>query len=180
MNLEFLKNCGTVKQYSTGDFICKEAEPGKTAFLLLQGEVGIIMGSFIDRQKMVASLQPGVIFGEMSLLENKPRNASVVASQDNTLVLEIEKSNFLIIMKADPDIAYKLLRTLLERTDRTMGEIGPAYEDFVLKVKTDTIYQQLMKITEEQFQEIVSRDSEYALQLLKFLSHTLAEINTKM
>jgi len=41
----------------------------------------------------------------MSLLENKPRNASVVARKDDTLVLEIEKENFLSVLNTDKDVA---------------------------------------------------------------------------
>lgn len=92
MNIELLKTLGKVRKYNQGQFICLEKEEGNTAYLLLQGRTDIILGSFRDASQKVAQLQPGVIFGEMSLLENKKRNASVQAAVDNTMVLEIEKS----------------------------------------------------------------------------------------
>ncbi len=180
MNLEVLKNCGTVKQYRNGEFICKENEMGNTAFLLLQGRVNIMLFSFEDEPKEVAVLSPGVIFGEMSLLEDKPRNASAVAGHNETLVLEIDKSNFLNIIKADSDIAFNLLRTLLVRMEKSMKELSQRDAAYVREISRDNRYLQIQKLTKEQFQEIVGRDSEYAQQLLKFLSHTLAGIDTKM
>ena len=180
MNLELLKTCGRVRKYQAGEFICTENETGSTAFLLLQGNVKIILHSFEDIQKEAALLSPGVIFGEMSLLENKPRNASVVAECDETLVLEIDKSNFLNIIKADTDVAFNLLRTLLGRVERSMVAVDCNKLAYLEKIRKDKRYLQIQKLTKEQFQEIVGKDSEYAQQLLKFLSHTLADINTKI
>ena len=84
------------------------------------------------------------------------------------------------IIKADPDIAFNLLRTLLGRMEKSMEKLGPGEAAYVWEIRKDNRYLQIQKLTKEQFQEIVAKDSEYAQQLLKFLSHTLADIDTKM
>ena len=94
MNIELLRTLGKVKKFNKGEFICLEKEAGNMAYLLLQGKTEVIFRSFEDNNYRVAELQPGTFFGEMSLLENKVRNASVQSTVDNTLVLEIEKSIF--------------------------------------------------------------------------------------
>ena len=72
MKLEILKTLGKVKKYQKGEFVCVENEGGNCAFLLLEGNVTIMLKSFADKPKIVATLSEGTIFGEMSLLENKP------------------------------------------------------------------------------------------------------------
>jgi len=62
----------------------------------------------------LAVLQPGDIFGEMALLENKPRSASAVAHGGVT-TLAINKANFETMVQAQPQLAVKLITILSER-----------------------------------------------------------------
>lgn len=101
MNIELLRSMGTLRKFQKGEFICLENEEGDTAYLLLQGYADVILGSFEDKNQRVAVLRPGTFFGEMSLLENKVRNASVQARTDDTMVLEIGKSQFFEILQAN-------------------------------------------------------------------------------
>lgn len=180
MNIELLKTLGKLKKFNKGEFICVENETGDTAYLLLQGNVEVVLGSFTDAIRTVTQLQPGTIFGEMSLLENKPRNASIIACDDNTLVLEIEKSNFLSILKTDKEIAWNLLCTLLDRMEKLM--LFNDLKDFVFVAgyKKNRYYMQLTKLSKEQFGAIIDKDDEYAIKLLKFLSSSLAEMNEEL
>ena len=98
MNIEAFKSLGHLKQFTIGEFICTEKEEGDTAYLLLQGMVDIIRDAHLKSPEQIARLRPGVVFGEMSLLENKPRNASVIAATDDVIVLELTKDNFLSII----------------------------------------------------------------------------------
>ena len=180
MNIELLKTLGKIKKFSKGDFICVENETGNTAYLLLQGDVDVVLGSFSDAIRTITQLQPGTIFGEMSLLENKPRNASIIACGDNTLVLEIEKGNFLSILTHDKEIAWNLLCTLLDRMEKLM--LFNDLKDFVFVAgyKKNRYYMQLTKLSKEQFSAIIDKDGEYAIKLLKFLSSSLAEMNEEL
>ena len=180
MNIELLKTLGKLKKYGNGDFICTENETGNTAYLLLLGNVDVVLGSFTDSIRTVTQLQPGTIFGEMSLLENKPRNASIIARSDETMVLEIEKSNFLSILTTDKEIAWNLLCTLLDRMEKLM--LFNDLKDFVFVAgyKKNRYYTQLTKLSKEQFGAIIDKDGEYAIKLLKFLSSSLAEMNEEL
>jgi len=177
MNVALLKTLGTVKQYNQGEFICVEKEEGETAFLLLTGSADVLLRSFGDQPKCVATLKAGTIFGEMSLLENKPRNASVVVSSSTLQALEIKKSNFLRILKFDTSLGYGLLQTLLSRMDKEMDDMYRANIAYVNKIRSDKNYQVIKALNEEQFASILQKDDQQALTLLKYLSHTLAEIN---
>lgn len=180
MNIELLKTLGKLKKFNKGDFICSENETGNTAYLLLQGNVDVVLGSFTDSIRTVTTLVPGTIFGEMSLLENKPRNASIIANIDNTMVLEIEKHNFLSILATDKEIGWNLLCTLLDRMEKLM--LFNDLKDFVYVAgyKKNRYYVQLTKLSKEQFGAIIDKDGEYAIKLLKFLSSSLAEMNEEL
>lgn len=180
MNIELLKTLGNVKKYQKGEFVCVENEEGNTAYLLLQGRVEITLGSFTDSVMRIAELTPGAIFGEMSLLENKPRNASVVTRTDDVLVLEIEKSNFIIILKSDKEIAWNLLCTLLNRAKKLMKENKLRGFEAIAGYRKNMFYVQLKNMSQEQFESIVDKDEEYAFKLLKFLSSALAEMNDEL
>lgn len=177
MNIETFKSFGHLKQYTIGEFICTEKEEGNTAYLLLQGTVTIVRDAHLKAPEQIAQLPPGVIFGEMSLLENKPRNASVIAATDDVIVLELTKDNFLSIINCDKEIAWNLLRTLLTRTETGIQNCPFGSLAFVTDFKNNNYYLQLQKMSCDQFYEIIAHDGEYALKLLKFLSSTLARLN---
>ena len=177
MNIELLKQLGNVKRFNKDEYICLEKERGNTAYLLLQGKTDIVCGSFEDQCHKVAELQPGAIFGEMSLLENKERNASVHATVDDTLVLEIEKSNFLEILRIENEVAWNLMSMLLARMEKMMNELQHGNYASVAGYRKNTCYLRLKKLTKEQFEKIARQDSEQMMTLLKFLSSSLAEMD---
>jgi len=180
MNIDLLRTLGRVKKFNNGDFVCIENEEGHTAYLLLQGYVDITLASFTDSNKKVAQLTPGTIFGEMSLLENKPRNASVVARKDDTLVLEIEKENFLSVLNTDKDVAWSLLCTLLARAEKIIQGNNINQCKALNGYHKNNFYIQLKHMTKEQFESIIEHDGEHTLKILKFLSHALAEMNDEV
>lgn len=177
MNIDAFKSLGHLRQYTTNEFICNENEEGTTAYLLLQGIVNIKRDTQLKSPEHIARLRPGAIFGEMSLLENKPRNAAAIAATDDTIVCELTKDNFLSILSYDKEIAWNLLRTLLLRTEEGIQNCQLGSLAFVTGFKQNTYYLQLQRMSKEQFFEIVEKDEEYAMKLLKFLSSTLAHLN---
>lgn len=177
MNIDAFKSLGHLKQFTSKEVICVENEEGDTAYLLLQGMIDIVRDAHLSSPEHIARLRPGVIFGEMSLLENKPRNASAIAVTDDVIVLELTKDNFLSIIDYDKEIAWNLLRTLLNRTELGIQNCPFGSLAFITNFKSNTYYLQLLKMSREQFYDIISHDDEYAMKLLKFLSSTLAQLN---
>lgn len=180
MNIELLRTLGRVKSYRQGEFVCLEQEPGNTAFLLLKGTADVICGSFEDRCRKVAQLLPGAIFGEMSLLENKARNASVQATAEDTMVLEIEKNNFLLTLQADCEIAWNLMCSLLTRMENMMNEISRSGLPSAAVYQSSACYLQLKQLNRQQFYKMIEQDVNYVFSLLKFLSSSLAAMNEEM
>src|SRR6056297_319268 len=99
--------------FQPGDIIFCEYEPGDNFYLIQSGRVQIvkILG---DIEKNIDILYPGEIFGEMAILEEAPRSATVVAI-DRVKALEFNRENFEVLMKGNPQIAFKLLKLFTKR-----------------------------------------------------------------
>ncbi len=106
-------SAGLQKQFSGDTMIFSEHEPGEDLFIIQQGKVNITK-IINNKEVLLAVLQPGDIFGEMALLENKPRSASAIAFGDAVL-LQVNKSNFEAMVVAQPQMATKLITLLSER-----------------------------------------------------------------
>lgn len=96
-----------------GEVIFCEHEPGDAFYLIQQGKVKIvkIVG---DIEKMLDTLNPGEFFGEMALLEEAPRSATILALTDVRL-LEFNKANFEVLMQGQPQIVLNLLKLFAKR-----------------------------------------------------------------
>ena len=89
MDIDVLKNCGTVKTFEQGQILCQEGEIGHSMYILLMGEVEISINSFSDNPQSLGCMPEGSFFGEMSLLEDKPRSATIIACSQEVIVLEV-------------------------------------------------------------------------------------------
>lgn len=101
------------KQYNPGEIIFCEYEPGNTFYFILSGTVRItkIVG---DAEKTLDTMSSGDIFGEMAILEQQPRSATVIA-ENEVKVLEFNKENFEVLLQSNPQMALKLLKIFCKR-----------------------------------------------------------------
>jgi CRP-like cAMP-binding protein len=98
--------------YDPGEKIITSGSKGNSFFIVYEGQVEIVAKSLFS-SKTVAELGPGELFGEMSLLENKPRTADVVAK--NACKLFILKSlDMPTLVKENPSFK-EALRKLSEK-----------------------------------------------------------------
>jgi CRP/FNR family cyclic AMP-dependent transcriptional regulator len=99
-------------EYNAGDTVIQEGEPGDSFF------VAVVSGG-----KTLHRLIPGDHFGEISLLDGRPRSASVVAETPLSL-LSLPRTSFLRLVKEDADLARALLASLarmVRRVDRSLA-----------------------------------------------------------
>jgi CRP/FNR family cyclic AMP-dependent transcriptional regulator len=96
-----------------GSIIFCEYAPGDNFYLIQSGRVQIvkIMGNI---EKILDILNPGEVFGEMAILEEAPRSASAIAL-DKVQALEFNRANFEMLMRGNPQIAWKLLKLFTKR-----------------------------------------------------------------
>jgi CRP-like cAMP-binding protein len=94
--------------------ILREGEWGDSIFLIGSGSVQIVLLGKDGQEIMLAILRNGEVFGEMGLLQQKPRSATVIA-REPCILLEIKGEEFLKLAHTYPDIELKMLLTLSER-----------------------------------------------------------------
>jgi pSer/pThr/pTyr-binding forkhead associated (FHA) protein len=111
----------TIREVGTGEVILREVDPGDSAYLILEGEVSV--RKFTESGELeLARLGPGEIFGEMSMVDEKPRSASIIAEQ-TTRLKEMRRSEFLRSFQHDPEFVTSLLRVLFERLRETTARL---------------------------------------------------------
>jgi CRP-like cAMP-binding protein len=106
-----------------GDYIFREGELGTEMFIIHDGRVEVLQ-KVGEEEKCLAVFEKGDFFGEMSLLEDLPRAASVRALSDVRL-LQINGATFSQMLRDNPEIAVRMMRKLSRRmreTDRLLRE----------------------------------------------------------
>lgn len=101
------------KKFQRGSVIFAEFDVGESFYLVQSGRVRLIK-IINGKERYLDVLQPGEIFGEMSILDNSPRSASAVA-YDDVVALEFNRENFEVLMMGNPAIAMRLLKTFVRR-----------------------------------------------------------------
>ena len=96
--------------YDRGKTIVQEGQTGLRMYAVLEGRVAVTVGG----SGIIERLGPGGVFGELALIEQAPRLASVVAETDCQL-LPVSRTAFLLLVKTSPDFAESLLGALAER-----------------------------------------------------------------
>ena len=177
MDIDVLKKCGKNVTYKRGQVICQEGEIGHSMFILLQGNADITINSFSDQAQNLGTLQEGSFFGEMSLLEGKPRSATIVALSDEVIVLEIAEENFPMLLLNASSITFRILLTLNNRLNAMLDRIEEDDKKFVFKYKRNPIYNTIQKLDVRSFHNISQKDPDYVLELLKYLSSSLEKLN---
>jgi CRP-like cAMP-binding protein len=96
-----------------GTLIIRENDPGVTAFYIESGRVEVTK-DVNGKRAHLAFLQKGATFGEMSMVDELPRSASVTAVEE-TLVREFHREDLYAAMMGNPEIFSHFLRNIFER-----------------------------------------------------------------
>ncbi|MCZ6875962.1 MAG: cyclic nucleotide-binding domain-containing protein [bacterium] len=104
----------TLRQYAAGEAILRQNDHGETAYIIERGQVEIIKTLPDGQQIHLAFLGSGETFGEMSMIDDKPRSATVVTVEE-TVVREIHRDAFFQSLQTDPEVGLNLLKILFER-----------------------------------------------------------------
>jgi CRP-like cAMP-binding protein len=115
-----------VRTRASGTLIVAQDEPGDAMFILAQGRVKVALFGENGRELTLTELRPGEFFGEMSLIDSRPRSANVVAMDDAT-VLALTRDSFLQHVKQHPQTALNIMGELskrLRRADETIASLA--------------------------------------------------------
>ncbi len=100
-------------EFSPNEIIFCEFEPGNEFYFIHSGQVKIVK-IINNTEKTLDILDAGEIFGEMAILEEEPRSASVIALE-HVKLFKFHRDNFETILHGNPQLAYKLLMIFAKR-----------------------------------------------------------------
>jgi CRP-like cAMP-binding protein len=102
-----------VQKYPKGNLLFAEGESGHNLYIIQSGSVKIT--KIVNNQEVVlAVLNKGDIFGEMAMLEDKPRAATAEIYEDSTL-MAVNQANFTELINIQPDMVVKMATLMSER-----------------------------------------------------------------
>lgn len=101
------------KQYTAGQVIFSEGEPGNAMYIVWSGRVAVVKGD-LEYPTLLGYRGVGEVVGEMALLEDEPRSASIVAAE-NVRLLRITRQNFEQLLSQNPRLGLSILSTLSAR-----------------------------------------------------------------
>ncbi len=143
--LRTLAKVTVTRTFPKESFIILADEEGDALFVIAKGQVKVSLVSEDGREVILSLLGPGAVFGELSLLDGKPRSANVVATEDTELVM-LRRSDFLQLLHRVPQIAISLLAELAARLRKTDRKI----EGLALLDVTSRISETLLQLASEQ------------------------------
>jgi len=107
--------------YRAGQALVRQGQPGDAAYVLVAGKAEVSVETE-SGDYVVATLGPGDVVGEISILCDSPRTATVTASTDVS-ALRVRKDSFLQLLRQFPEIAAEVMRSLAERLTHTNEEL---------------------------------------------------------
>ncbi len=122
------------KVFKEGDIIFTEDSIGNSMMIITSGEVRVSQKSDPDNEEALIVLKKGDLFGEMGLLEDLPRSATVIA-HSNVVMLEIKREDFLEFLKKDSDSGVKILIKLSKILSSRLRETDTKLKTFISLTK---------------------------------------------
>lgn len=117
------------EEKAKGSVVFQEGDPGRNLLIITKGTASAYMQLPSDGRIRLASFGPGTIFGELALLDEGPRSATIVAD-DYLICYSLSKDNFAELANNEPAVAIKLLASLgrelsgrLRVANRTIQEL---------------------------------------------------------
>jgi CRP/FNR family transcriptional regulator, cyclic AMP receptor protein len=109
------------KEFRQGDVLFREGEPGTEMYVIQAGKVNITK-TVRETEKILATLGAGEFFGEMSILNHKPRSAGAVVAEDAKLLV-IDPKTFEGMIRGNVEIAVRLIKKLSDRLQEADEQI---------------------------------------------------------
>lgn len=110
--------------YQPGEDVVRQGEPGDSAYIILSGEADVLV-STPTGELNVAALGCNDIIGEIAILMDIPRTATVRASSELT-ALRIDKDHFFRLVTEVPEMGIEIMKELARRLEKTTADLREA------------------------------------------------------
>ena len=114
------------RSFSPGEPICRLGDPGLSMMAVVVGVVRISLPTVRGKELILADLPAGELFGEIAMLDGKPRSANATALTACDLLV-LERRNAIPFLEANPAVCLRLMEILcaqIRRSDERMADIA--------------------------------------------------------
>ena len=132
------------RTYPKGTVLFREGEKGEEMYVIQGGKVQISM-KVRGVEKILSVLQPGEFFGEMAILNSKPRSATAVVAEDAKLLV-IDSKTFEAMVRGNAEISLRMIKKLAARLQEADDQI----ENLLLKDHNSKVVHALARLAETQ------------------------------
>ena len=132
------------KQIPTGTVLFREGDRGEEMFILQSGKVKISK-KIRGVEKTLATLEKGEFFGEMAILNDKPRSATAETIEESEMLV-IDRKTFDALIRGNVEIAVRFIKRLADRLRETNDQM----EALMIKDNTSRLVSVLAKQLREQ------------------------------
>jgi CRP-like cAMP-binding protein len=118
-----LKQVAAIAQerlFSDGETICRQGEAGEEMFIVISGEARVVLDAEGGQSRDLARRRPGEVVGEMAIISQEPRMASVLAAGQVRL-LSIDRRSFEGMLHERPETGLAVMRVLSQRLREAQG-----------------------------------------------------------
>jgi signal transduction histidine kinase len=109
-----LRRIAQERQFAAGKEIFREGDPGDGVYVIRDGLVEIAHVVNSQSHRVFSRPGPGEIFGEMAVIEDRPRSATATAAKD-TRIYFIPRDEMLALLKRSPGLAFNVLQEISRR-----------------------------------------------------------------
>lgn len=108
-------------QFASGQRVFSQGDPSDAAYVLLEGRASVLLKT-PSGEIQVAELLSNALVGEMGILSDTPRSATIMAAEPTT-ALRIDKRVFLELLAQFPQMSLAIMRELAQRLERTNAQL---------------------------------------------------------
>lgn len=111
--IDLFRNSSDFQSFSAGQIIFHEGDPGDAMYVVKDGEANVVI-----HDKVIDTVGPGDILGEMAIIDSRPRSATAVAKTDCKLVA-VDQKRFTFLVQGTPYFAIQVMQIMADRLRRT-------------------------------------------------------------
>ena len=142
--LDGLLGLVTERRVRRDEPVMRRGDPDASLMVLVQGRLRAGATAADGREVVMGMVEPGGVIGEIALLDGKPRSLDVIAMADS-LLLVVERREFLPFLLRHPELLLRLLQVLCDRLRRNTS----AFEDVALASLPARLARLLLKLADE-------------------------------
>jgi len=163
--------------FKTGEFVFWEGDTPDYFYVVAEGRIKVLKHSSLGKEFIIAFFDPGEMFGEVAVFENKPYPASTQAVTE-TRVLAIRKEDFLFFLAHRPQVALGIINVLGGRLRDAQGRLKDLAGERVEQRLAKTLLMLSSKLgstlpfTRQEIADMTGTTTETAIRLMSRLKDT--------